>query len=64
MDEPFISLDAIASDAMINVAREYTKAGNTIVISTHMLDIAQEISDKILLLQSGKIQYKSTSLKK
>ncbi|WP_142414305.1 ABC transporter ATP-binding protein [Hathewaya massiliensis] len=56
LDEPFTSLDAIASDAMINVAREYTKAGNTIVISTHMLDIAQEISDKILLLQNGKIQ--------
>ncbi|MFX0549360.1 ATP-binding cassette domain-containing protein [Hathewaya histolytica] len=56
LDEPFTSLDAIASDAMINVVREYTKAGNTIIISTHMLDIAQEISDKILLLQNGKIQ--------
>lgn len=56
LDEPFTSLDAIASDAMINVVREYTKAGNTIIISTHMLDIAQEISDKILLLQNGKIR--------
>lgn len=56
LDEPFTSLDAIASDTMINVAREYAKAGNTIVISTHMLDIAQEISDKILLLENGKIQ--------
>lgn len=56
LDEPFTSLDAIASDAMINVVREYTKAGNTIIISTHMLDVAQEISDKILLLQHGKIQ--------
>lgn len=56
LDEPFTSLDAIASDAMINVVREYTKAGNSIIISTHMLDVAQEISDKILLLQHGKIQ--------
>lgn len=56
LDEPFTSLDAIASDAMINVVREYTRRGNTIIISTHMLDIAQEISDKILLLKNGEIQ--------
>lgn len=56
MDEPFTSLDFLASDAMVKVVREYVKANNTVIISTHMLDIAQEISDKILLLNKGKIQ--------
>lgn len=56
MDEPFTSLDVLAADTMIEVVRKYAKNNNTVIISTHMIDIAQEISDKILLLSNGKIQ--------
>lgn len=56
MDEPFTSLDVLAADTMIEVVRKYAKNNNTVIISTHMIDIAQEISDKILLLNDGKIQ--------
>lgn len=56
MDEPFTSLDVLAADTMIEVVRKYAKNNNTVIISTHMIDIAQEISDKILLLNNGKIQ--------
>jgi ABC-2 type transport system ATP-binding protein len=56
MDEPFTSLDIIASDTMIKVVRDYVKENNVVIISTHMIDIAQEISDKILVLNRGKIQ--------
>ena len=56
MDEPFTSLDVLAADTMIDVVRKYAKNNNTVIISTHMIDIAQEISDKILLLSNGKIQ--------
>ncbi|MFX0549354.1 ATP-binding cassette domain-containing protein [Hathewaya histolytica] len=56
MDEPFTSLDILASDTMMEVVREYVKHNNTVIISTHMIDVAQEISDKILLLSRGKIE--------
>ncbi|SUY48058.1 ABC transporter [Clostridium putrefaciens] len=56
MDEPFTSLDVLAADTMIEVVKRYAKNNNTVIISTHMIDIAQEISDKILLLSNGKIQ--------
>lgn len=56
VDEPFTSLDILASDTMMEVVREYVKHNNTVIISTHMIDVAQEISDKILLLNRGKIE--------
>jgi len=56
MDEPFTSLDVLAADTMIKVVREYVKGNNAVIISTHMIDIAQEISDKILFLNNGKIK--------
>lgn len=56
MDEPFTSLDVLASDTMIKVVRDYVKDNNSVIISTHMIDIAQEISDKILLLNNGKLK--------
>jgi len=56
MDEPFTSLDVLAADTMIKVVKEYVKENNTVIISTHMIDIAQEISDKILFLNNGKIK--------
>ncbi|UZW15565.1 hypothetical protein OSC52_06925 [Clostridium pasteurianum] len=40
---------------MIDIVKEYVKKNRAIVISTHMLDIAQEIGDKILLLKNGSI---------
>ncbi|AJA47394.1 ABC-type multidrug transport system, ATPase component [Clostridium pasteurianum DSM 525 = ATCC 6013] len=55
MDEPFTALDYISSEIVIDIVREYVKKNRAIVISTHMLDIAQEIGDKILLLKDGKI---------
>lgn len=55
MDEPFTALDYISSEIVIDIVREYVKKNRAIVISTHMLDIAQEIGDEILLLNDGKI---------
>ena len=39
----------------VQKVKEYAEKGNAIVISTHLMDVAQEISDKILLLNRGKI---------
>ncbi|WP_461206356.1 ATP-binding cassette domain-containing protein [Clostridium sp. DL1XJH146] len=56
MDEPFTSLDVLAADTMVKVIKEYVSGGNTVIISTHMIDIAQEVSDRILFLNNGNIQ--------
>lgn len=55
MDEPFGAIDFIAAEVIMDFLREYRDKNNTIVISTHLIDIAQEIADEILFLNNGKV---------
>ncbi|SUY48056.1 multidrug ABC transporter ATPase [Clostridium putrefaciens] len=55
MDEPFGSLDFISAEVIINTMKKCVMNNCSIVISTHLIDIAQEISDTILFLNNGKI---------
>lgn len=55
MDEPFGSLDFIAAEVIMNTMKEYVKRDCAIVVSTHLIDIAQEVADIILFLNEGKI---------
>ena len=55
IDEPFTALDFMSTEIVEEIVKEYARKGNAIVISTHLMDVAQEISDKILLLGRGKI---------
>jgi ABC-2 type transport system ATP-binding protein len=55
MDEPFASLDFIAAEVIMNSMREYVKKDYSVVISTHLIDIAHEIADTILFLNEGKV---------
>ena len=47
IDEPFTALDFMSTEIVEEIVREYAEKGNAIVISTHLMDVAQEISDKI-----------------
>src|SRR5690625_62891 len=55
MDEPFAAIDFITAEVTTDVLKEMKKAGKTVVVSTHQLDIAQELADEILFLNTGKI---------
>ncbi|MNN37673.1 putative ABC transporter ATP-binding protein AlbC [compost metagenome] len=55
MDEPFGAIDFISAEVIINTIRRYVRKGCSVVISTHLIDIAKEISDTILFLNNGKI---------
>ena len=55
IDEPFTALDFMSTEIVEEIVKEYARKGNAIVISNHLMDVAQEISDKILLLNRGKI---------
>lgn len=55
MDEPFAAIDFITAEVITDVLKELKKDNKTIVVSTHQLDIAQELADKILFLNNGQI---------
>ncbi len=55
LDEPFVGLDPRASFTLKNTMQEFCKAGNIIVFSTHVLDVAQKLCNRIAIIKQGKV---------
>ena len=55
MDEPFVGLDPKAVFDIKSVMKEMTKEGKTIFFSTHILDVAEKLCDRVAIIKNGKI---------
>ena len=55
MDEPFVGLDPKASFTLKEMMREHCEKGGTIFFSTHVLDVAEKLCDRIAIIKSGKL---------
>ena len=55
MDEPFVGLDPKAIFDMKEVMRQMTKDGKTIFFSTHILDVAEKLCDRVAIVKKGKL---------
>ena len=55
MDEPFVGLDPKAIYDMKEVMRDVVKKGGTIFFSTHILDMAEKLCDRVAIVKQGKI---------
>ena len=55
MDEPFVGLDPKAVFDMIEIMRSMAKEGKTILFSTHLLDVAEKLCDRVAIIKSGQI---------
>ncbi len=55
MDEPFVGLDPKAIFDMKEVMREMVKTGKTIFFSTHILDVAEKLCDRVAIVKKGQI---------
>lgn len=55
MDEPFVGLDPKASFILKEMMREHCEAGGSIFFSTHVLDVAEKLCDKVAIIKSGKL---------
>lgn len=53
-DEPFYGLDPVGAYILKNEAREHCHNGSTILLSTHMLDIAEKLSDTVTIINQGR----------
>lgn len=54
-DEPTLGLDIISADAIVSFMKEQKKRGKTVLYSTHYLEEAQFMCDRILMIYQGKI---------
>jgi len=53
-DEPFAGLDPVSQDLLLEVLLELKQAGKTILFSTHIMDHAERICERIFLINKGK----------
>ena len=55
MDEPFVGLDPKAVYDMKSIMKEMCAEGKSIFFSTHILDVAEKLCDRVAIIKSGKI---------
>lgn len=55
MDEPFVGLDPKASHILKELMRELCKNGGAIFFSTHVLEVAEKLCDKVAIIKGGKL---------
>jgi ABC-2 type transport system ATP-binding protein len=55
IDEPLVNFDPIMQDLVKDYLTGYAKKGNTIFISTHILEVAEEICSEFAILHKGKL---------
>ena len=56
VDEPMVGLDPKAARILKDLFREYVQRGNTIMMSTHTLEVAESMCDRIAIIQAAKIR--------
>lgn len=55
LDEPFVGLDPKASYTLKELLREEAKKGNMIFFSTHVLEVAEKLCNRIAIIKDGKL---------
>ena len=55
MDEPFVGLDPKAAHLLKGMMRELCDVGGAIFFSTHVLEVAEKLCDKVAIIKGGKL---------
>jgi ABC-2 type transport system ATP-binding protein len=60
LDEPFSWLDPINQDALEMLIREKVRKGKTVLFSTHTMEHAERLADRIVIISEGRIRFDGT----
>ncbi len=55
MDEPFVGLDPKAAHLLKELMHEHCRKGGAIFFSTHVLDVAEKLCDKVAIIKEGRL---------
>ena len=55
LDEPFVGLDPKASFKVKEIMKEMCKSGSMVFFSTHVLEVAEKLCDKVAIIKNGQI---------
>ena len=60
MDEPFVGLDPKASHLLKEMMQDVCSEGGAIFFSTHVLEVAEKLCDKVAIIKSGRLIHSGT----
>jgi len=60
LDEPMTGLDPKSAHDLKNLMREHADSGNTVFFSTHVLEVAEKLCDRIGIINKGKLIFVGT----
>ncbi len=60
LDEPFVGLDPLAAHQLKQIMRRHCEAGGAIFFSTHVLEVAEKLCDKVAIIRAGKLVVSGT----
>ena len=60
LDEPLTGLDPKSAYELKNMMREHADAGNSVLFSTHVLEVAEKLCDKVIIINHGKSLFYGT----
>lgn len=60
LDEPMTGLDPKSSYELKEMMREHAKKGNDVFFSTHVLEVAEKLCDKVIIIKKGNLLYDGT----
>ncbi len=60
LDEPIVGLDPESAFIFKQMMRNHVKAGNTVFFSTHVMEVAEKICDRIGIINKGKLEFVGT----
>ncbi len=55
LDEPMVGLDPKAAHALKGLMTAHARAGNTVLFSTHVLEVAERLCDRVAIIKQGKL---------
>lgn len=55
LDEPMVGLDPRAAHILKELMAEHTKKGNSVLFSTHVLEVAEKLCDRVAIMKEGQI---------
>jgi ABC-2 type transport system ATP-binding protein len=60
LDEPLTGLDAAVARQVKDLLQERVRAGATVILTTHILEVAERMADRIGIIQNGKLRAEGT----
>ena len=60
LDEPLNGLDPPSARALKDLLREHAAAGGGVLVSTHLLDVAERLCDRVVILRAGRVVVEGT----